>query len=82
MIQNLEKIHVKIFNTGKLEIPGVKDDWLLDVVLDKLIVAISKIERYSDIKCEKDKTETVLINSNFNCGYYIDRDRMYELLQK
>jgi len=75
------EIHVKIFNTGKLEIPGVKDDWLLDVVLDKLIVAISKIERYSDIKCEKDKTETVLINSNFNCGYYIDRERMYELLR-
>ena len=29
-----------------------------------------------------DKTETVLINSNFNCGYFINRDRLYDLLQQ
>ena len=29
----------------------------------------------------KNKTETVLINSNFNCGYYIDRDKLYHKLR-
>ena len=27
------------------------------------------------------KIETVLINSNFNCGFYIDRDNLYNLLK-
>ena len=75
------EIHIKIFNTGKLEIPGIKDDALLDIVLDKLVSTISKIDGYSEIICQKEKTETVLINSNFNCGYYIDRDKMYQLLR-
>ncbi len=29
----------------------------------------------------KEKSETVLINSNFNCGYFIDRDKLYDLLK-
>ena len=29
----------------------------------------------------KNKSETVLINSNFNCGYYIKRDVLYHLLK-
>ena len=29
----------------------------------------------------QDKSETVLINSNFNCGYYINRDNLYEILK-
>jgi len=28
-----------------------------------------------------DKSQTVLINSNFNCGYFIDRDKLYDLLK-
>ena len=29
-----------------------------------------------------EKTETVLINSNFNCGYFINRDKLYDILQQ
>jgi hypothetical protein len=75
------EIHIKIFNTGKLEIPGVKDDWLLDFVLDRVVNLLSNVEQYRMIRCIKDRTETVLINSNFNCGYYINRDRLYEILR-
>tara|TARA_X000000950_G_C13402220_1_gene452636 strand:- start:52 stop:549 length:498 start_codon:yes stop_codon:yes gene_type:complete len=34
-----------------------------------------------DINYLFDKTETVLINSNFNCGYYINREKLYKLLK-
>ena len=30
---------------------------------------------------ELHKSETVLINSNFNCGYFIDRDKLYDILK-
>jgi hypothetical protein len=40
-----KEIHIKVFNTGKLEIPGV------------------------------------LINSNFNCGFYIDREKLFNILR-
>lgn len=76
-----KEIHIKIFNTGKLEIPGVKDDNLLNDVLDKIVEFISKIDGYQDIQCLKNRTETVLINSNFNCGYFINRDKLYDILR-
>ena len=31
-----KEVHVKIFNTGKLEIPGIQYDELLTITLDKL----------------------------------------------
>jgi hypothetical protein len=30
---------------------------------------------------ENDKENNVLINSNFNCGYYINRDKLYSILR-
>ena len=32
-----KEVHIKIFNTGKLEIPGIQYDDLLDITLDKLV---------------------------------------------
>ena len=37
---------------------------------------------HKDINYLPEKTETVLINSNFNCGYYINRDKLYDILQQ
>ena len=34
-----------------------------------------------DIYYKKDKIENVLINSNFNCGYFIDRTKLYNVLK-
>ena len=28
-----------------------------------------------------DKTDTVLINSNFECGYFLDRDKLFKILK-
>jgi hypothetical protein len=75
-----KEIHVKVFNTGKLEIPGIQDDCLLYKVLD-LLVQIMKPYLGDEVTYHAEKSETVLINSNFNCGYYIDRHKLHDLLK-
>lgn len=75
------EIHVKVFNTGKLEIPGIQNDNLLTIVLDNLIQILKPHVCDNDLHYLKDKTETVLINSNFNCGYYINREKLFDILK-
>lgn len=75
------EIHIKVFNTGKLEIPGIQNDELLTIVLDNLIQILKPYVCDSDLYYLKEKTETVLINSNFNCGYYINREKLFDILK-
>ena len=77
---NFKEMHVKVFNTGKLEIPGVKTDTMLHKV-QTLLVQILKPIVGDDLDFQRDQCETVLINSNFKCGYYINRDALYHLLK-
>lgn len=77
---NYREIHVKVFNTGKLEIPGIQNNTLLDKVLTLLLQILKPIVG-DDLSYKKSKTETVLINSNFNCGFYINREKLYNLLK-
>jgi len=73
------EIHVKIFNTGKMEIPGILNAGLL-VEVKKMILDI--MQAYGEIDfVENEKEDSVLINSNFNCGFYIHRDRLYSILR-
>jgi TATA-box binding protein (TBP) (component of TFIID and TFIIIB) len=78
--RNFKEMHVKVFNTGKLEIPGVKTDMMLHKV-QKLLVQILRPIVGDDLDFQRDQCETVLINSNFKCGYYINRDALYQLLK-
>ena len=77
---SFKEFHVKVFNTGKLEIPGVQSEIvfekILQQVLDTLQPHVTTPLGYKD-----DSNETVLINSNFNCGYYINRETLYEILK-
>lgn len=75
-----KEIHVKIFNTGKLEIPGIQNDEILEIVLVKILEILSNIINV-ELKILYDKTENVLINSNFNCGFYIDREKLFNILR-
>ena len=75
-----KEMHVKVFNTGKLEIPGIQNDDMLIKLLDEL-VKVLKPHLGSDLMYDNTKTDTVLINSNFNCGYYIDRDKLHDILK-
>lgn len=75
-----KEFHVKVFNTGKLEIPGVQSDLAFEIILQYLLQIM---QPYIDITlCYKENSsETVLINSNFNCGFYINRETLYEILK-
>jgi TATA-box binding protein (TBP) (component of TFIID and TFIIIB) len=75
-----KEMHVKVFNTGKLEIPGIQSDESLTHVLN-LLIGILKPIIGNDIGYIPDKCETVLINSNFNCGYFINRDKLFNILK-
>ena len=75
-----KEVHVKIFNTGKLEIPGIQYDDLLMTTLNK-VVDILKPFTKPDLKFKKEKIDTVLINSNFSCGFYVNRDALHKSLK-
>jgi hypothetical protein len=74
-----KEYHVKVFNTGKMEIPGIQND----VIFNEVITTIRNIlvpftgESLNYLK----KSDTVLINSNFNCGFYINREALYDILK-
>lgn len=75
-----KEMHVKVFNTGKLEIPGIQEDTTLTHVL-QLLVTVLRPYLGDDLNFIPNRCETALINSNFNCGFYIDRDRLFHLLK-
>ena len=76
-----KEIHVKVFNTGKLEIPGIRDDDILIKTLDLLVKVLQMYSSNKTITYDLNKSETVLINSNFSCGYYLNRDKLLDLLK-
>ena len=78
--ESFKEMHIKVFNTGKLEIPGIQNDESLQKVLQLLISTLKPIVG-EHIHFIPDKCETVLINSNFNCGYFIHRDKLYNILK-
>lgn len=73
------EFHVKIFNTGKIEIPGIQTDYHLKTVMDHVLKYIQNIvdEPISYVG----DCDTVLINSNFNCGFYINREVLFDILK-
>lgn len=76
-----KEVHVKVFNTGKMEIPGILNKQMLELIQVKIIEIlqphISTRLEYKEMEIE----ENVLINSNFNCGFYIDRDKLHSILR-
>lgn len=79
-----KELHVKVFNTGKLEIPGIQDSTILNKTLSLLVNILTPFIKTKDgipLTFLNDRTETVMINSNFNCGYYINRENMYNILK-
>jgi len=100
-----KEIHVKIFNTGKMEIPGIVDYSMLEYVKSMILEILQKTETdetttvlnneslvgektIPDIEnkinpfsfIDNFKEEHVLVNSNFNCGYFINREKLYNVL--
>jgi hypothetical protein len=74
-----KEFHIKVFNTGKLEIPGVQNDHIFETVLKNIITTL---QPHVEEKLEYlQKSDTVLINSNFNCGFYINREYLFDILK-
>jgi hypothetical protein len=96
-----KEVHVKVFNTGKLEIPGIQNATILHKVYVLLVEMLKPFTMPEQQKTNptsqqetnptsphinlafiESKTQTVLINSNFNCGYYLKRDILNDLFKK
>jgi hypothetical protein len=80
------EFHVKVFNTGKLEIPGIQNDEMLNDVFHKMVEILQPYVSgsliYDELTNEIDvRFDTILINSNFNCRYYINRENMFDILK-
>ena len=75
-----KEFHVKVFNTGKLEIPGVQSEENFEMIL-KLIIETLQPFTEGKLGYKDNSNETVLINSNFNCGFFINRETLYETLK-
>jgi TATA-box binding protein (TBP) (component of TFIID and TFIIIB) len=78
--ETFKEFHVKIFNTGKLEVPGVQSEQCYKLILEQII---NILQPHIDIPLgyKEDSDETVLINSNFNCGFFINREILYDILK-
>jgi hypothetical protein len=79
---NFREIHVKIFNTGKLEIPGILNNRIFTKVKEMILEYIGPYTS-QPLAFKEDGThnQNVLINSNFNCGYFINREKLYAILK-
>ena len=74
-----KEFHIKVFNTGKVEIPGIQNDQIYDQVLKTLLLTLQPY--INEPLGYLQKSDTVLINSNFNCGFYINREVLYDILK-
>lgn len=77
-----KEIHVKVFNTGKLEIPGIRNELLLEKAMTLLTDTINPLMPPGSRQVEHlpERSETVLVNSNFSCGFHIDRQELFGIL--
>tara|TARA_B100000925_G_scaffold291823_2_gene281706 strand:- start:11090 stop:12199 length:1110 start_codon:yes stop_codon:yes gene_type:complete len=75
-----KEIHLKIFNTGKIEIPGIQNDETMHYALEKLCKDLSLLTN-TEITYNKNDIQNVLINSNFKCNYFINRDKLFNILK-
>jgi len=75
------EVHIKVFNTGKMEIPGIVHYQVLEkvkvIVLQILQPHISEPLSF----LENSDEDHVLINSNFNCGFFVNRERFHSILR-
>ena len=75
-----KEFHIKVFNTGKLEIPGVQCEMVFGLLMQQIL---DTLQPFVEMKLayKDNSNETVLINSNFNCGFYINREILYDILK-
>ena len=73
------EFHTKVFNTGKVEVPGIQSDSMYETVLKKVVDILQPYHEYPLVY--KQKSDTILINSNFSCRFFINREVLYDILR-
>jgi hypothetical protein len=80
-----KEIHVKIFNTGKIEIPGIINGNIMErvqqMVMELLLPFMETDLQKSLSFTVNEKDDNILINSNFNCGFFINREKIHAILR-
>lgn len=77
--EEFREYHVKVFRTGKLEIPGLQSDHLVARLHTQLLGLLRPL--YPSIAFT-DEVTRVLINSGFSCSFYIDQFVMKTVLKQ
>ena len=79
-----KEFHVKIFNTGKMEIPGIQCEETYEKLLLYVAALLQPLHQFQEIDAVPLATIgenlTVLINSNFNCNYHINLEKLVHIL--
>lgn len=75
-----KEVHVKVFNTGKLEIPGIQCEQFFQIVKGEIIQTLQPYFE-QPLSFDTAREENVLVNSNFHCGYFINRDKLFGILK-
>ena len=83
-----KEYHIKIFNTGKIELPGIQKSSsmvLIKETLEKHLfpIFIDYEEIYFTERKLKEvgNNQSILINSNFDCNFYLDRQKLFNILK-
>lgn len=83
-----KEYHIKIFNTGKIELPGIQKDSTILLIKEKIqheIFNILNSEQevaFTERKLrEVGRNQSILINSNFDCNFYLDRQKLFNILK-
>ena len=74
-----KEFHVKVFNTGKIEIPGIQSGEQLQSAIEVLLAVLRSAATPVDLVPKSE--HIVLINSNFNCNFFINRQELYKKLK-
>ena len=77
---SFKEINAKVFNTGKLSFPGMITDELMHITIETLLNEINNVSE-EVVSIKENTIQTVLVNSNFTCGFYINRDKLADVLK-
>lgn len=75
-----QEYHVKLFNTGKVEIPGIKENTVFIQLMDFLIQYLQPFFDHP-LQYDENNIQNVLVNSNFNCGFFINQEKLDSILR-
>ena len=81
-LDGFREIHVKVFATGKMEIPGILNRTILEIVRAQLLELLQPFLPEQPLEfLENEDEENVLINSGFHCGFFVNRLRLFRRLK-